>query len=216
MRHLLIQAVVMVMALGLAPYGFGEADVERSKVSMDTMTVPELETAGDLARARKDYALAVKYFETAIRKEPRRAVLYNKLGLAELKDGDQSGAAANFRKALKYDSKYAEALNNLGAVEYIGKRYGSAAKHFKKAIALEETSAVFHVNLGAAWFGQNKMERAIAEYSRALELDPEALDVSSRAGVALGSPVRKSALNTPSCWRRSMPNGAMLKHACTA
>jgi tetratricopeptide (TPR) repeat protein len=184
MRHLLIKAALVAMVFGLAPYGFGDAETQPGKISMDTMTVAELETAGDVARVHKDYALAIQYFEAAIRKDKSNAVLYNKLGLAELKSDDRSAAAANFRKAVKQNPKYAEALNNLGAVDYTQKRYGSAAKYFKKAIALEETRATFHINLGAAWFGQNKMERAIAEYARALELDPEALDVSSRAGVA--------------------------------
>lgn len=65
----------------------------------------------------------------------------------------------------------------------MNKNYGSAAKYFKKAVALEETRATFHINLGAAWFSQKKLERAIVEYARALELDPDALQQNSKAGV---------------------------------
>jgi tetratricopeptide (TPR) repeat protein len=110
-------------------------------------------------------------------------VLYNKLGLAELKNNELSAARSDFEKAAKRDSKNAEAVNNIGAVDYMRKNYNSAAKYFKKAVALEETRATFHVNLGAAWFSQKKMEPAAMEYARALELDPESLRQNSKVGV---------------------------------
>ena len=55
---------------------------------MQSMTVADLEKAGDDCRAQKDYAQAIKYFREALRKDKKNAKLYNKLGLAELKDDD--------------------------------------------------------------------------------------------------------------------------------
>ena len=151
---------------------------------MDAMTVAQLENAGDEARVQKDYTLAIQYFQTALRKDRKNSSVYNKLGLAELKNNDLAAARADFERAAKRDSKNAEAVNNMGAVDYMNKRYGSATKYFKKAVALEETRATFHVNLGAAWFSQKKLDRAVVEYARALELDPDALRQNSKAGVA--------------------------------
>jgi tetratricopeptide (TPR) repeat protein len=153
-------------------------------IKIDTMTVGELEKGGDQARAIKDYNLAVDYFQAAIRKDRKNAILYNKLGLAELRKDDYASARMHFEKAAKLNSKYAEAVNNVGAIDYMRKNYGAAAKSFKKAVALDETNATFHVNLGAAWFSQKKMERAIAEYMRAMELDPDALRHDNRTGIA--------------------------------
>jgi len=182
MRNILAKMILMAVALGLVGYGFGMSDPEQQR-PMSTMTVAELEKAGDLARVHKDYTLAIQYFQTALQKDRKNAVLYNKLGLAYLQNNDSENARANFKTAVKRNPKYADALNNIGAVEYTRRNFGGAAKFFKKALALDETRASFHVNLGAAWFGQNKLDRAIAEYTRAVELDPEVLVSQSRGGV---------------------------------
>ena len=183
MKTFTLTAVIVAMLIVFPNTSVAKPDPEQGK-SMGSMSVAELEKAADEARAQKDYRLAIDYFDAALKKEPKNAVLYNKRGMATLKNGDMPSARADFQRAIKLNSKYAEALNNLGAVDFSQKNLGSAAKYFKKAVALEETRATFHVNLGAAWFGQNKLERAIAEYTRALELDPDVLNNTVKTGVA--------------------------------
>ncbi len=197
MRHLTLKLVILLLVLGPAKYGIATTDSQTPRVAMDAMTVAQLEAAGDQARSQKDYELAIKYFETALGKDSKNVVLYNKLGLAELKNDNKQGAVANFQKAVKLNSKYADALNNLGAIEYMQSNFKSATKHFKKAVALDETRATFHVNLGAAWFGQKKLERAINEYARALELDPDVLTTQAKAGVAaqIATPEERAKYN---------------------
>ena len=184
MKNIALKIALVLMLMSFGTYKIAAAPKPgEGSVNMQAMTVAELEKAGDLARARKDYDLAIRYFEAAVRKDRKNAVLYNKLGLAELKKDDLSSARLDFEKAAKYNSKYPEAVNNIGAVEYMRKNYGGAVKYFKKATALDETHATYHVNLGAAWFSQKKMDRAIAEYTRAMELDPNVFREESRAGI---------------------------------
>jgi tetratricopeptide (TPR) repeat protein len=182
MRHLTVRLAILAMALGIGQYALGTTAVEQSKVSVESMTVAQLEAAGDTARTNKDYVQAIQYFEAAIRKDGKNPKLYNKLGLARLKAGNLPEARTSFQKASKRDPKFADAVNNLGAVEYMQKHFGPAAKLFKKAVALDETKSTFHVNLGATWFAQKKLDRAFAEYARALELNPDAL-ATSNSGV---------------------------------
>jgi tetratricopeptide (TPR) repeat protein len=170
-------AATMLLACSVSATTPGE-----TKIPMESMTVPQLEAAGDSARTNKDYDLAIRYLQAAIRKDSRNAMLYNKLGLAQLKAEKMPEARSSFQKSAKLNSKFPDPVNNMGALEYMQKRYGPAAKYFKKAVALDETKATFHVNLGATWFAQKKFDRAIAEYSRALELNPNAL-ATSNSGV---------------------------------
>jgi tetratricopeptide (TPR) repeat protein len=183
MRNTTLKFMLLAVLLTVTRYSAAASWPEQA-IKTDAMTVAELEKAGDQARAVKDYNLAIDYFQAALRKDHKNAVLYNKLGLTELRKDDMVSARLHFEKAAKLNPKYAEAVNNVGAVYYIHKSYGSAAKYFKKAVALDETNATFHVNLGAAWFSQKKMDRAIAEYMRAMEIDPEALRRENRAGIA--------------------------------
>ncbi len=183
MRRMTLKLVVLAMLVAIPRYGKAE-DSPQAAPNLNLMTVAELEKAGDEARTQKDYMKAIDCFETAIRKDRKNAVLYNKLGLTELRKDDLRAARINFEKAAKLNSKYAEAINNIGAIEYLKKNYGNAAKYFKKAVALDEAHATYHVNLGAAWFSQKKMDRAIAEYIRAIEIDPEALRHDNKTGIA--------------------------------
>lgn len=173
------------MLTGLSQLSAGKPvpEEQQGTVNMQAMSVAELEKAADIARARKDYPLAIQYFQAALKKDRKNSMLYNKLGLAQLRNNDLGAARVSFESAVKWNSKFADAVNNIGAVDYMNKNYGAAAKRFKKAVALDETRATFHVNLGAAWFSQKRMERAIAEYTRAVELDPDALRQDAKVGV---------------------------------
>jgi tetratricopeptide (TPR) repeat protein len=183
MRNITLRLMLLALVLPLFSYS-ARANETQTPANKDSMTVAELEKAADAARFRKDWDTAIDYFQAAIRKDRKNAVLYNKMGLAQLQKDDLKGARTSFDKASKINPHYVEAINNIGAVEYKRKNFGGAAKYFKKAVALEETRATFHVNLGAAWFSQKKMDRAIAEYTRAMELDPNAFRTESRTGIA--------------------------------
>ncbi len=183
MQNITVKIAVMAVLTMLSVKYSASTSTPVGKVGTNSMTVAELEKAGDLARAQKDYDQAIRCFRAALRKDGKNSQLYNKLGMSELKNNDLDGARLDFGKAIKYDRKFADAVSNLGAVYYQKKSYGSAAKYFKKAVALDETRAAFHINLGAAWYAQKKLEGAVAEYTRALELDPYALQQDARTGV---------------------------------
>jgi tetratricopeptide (TPR) repeat protein len=182
MRMLRWNVIVMAIALALAGRALG-LEVEQRVVDVKSMTVAELEKAGDACRAQKDYEHAIQYFQEAVRKDKKSATLRNKLGMAELQAGETVQARIDFEKAAKLNPKFADALNNVGGVYFMQNKPGPAAKYFKKAVALDETRATFHVNLGAAWFSQKKFDRAINEYTRALELDPKVLEHHAKVGV---------------------------------
>jgi tetratricopeptide (TPR) repeat protein len=184
MRSFTWTLVLLAMVLGLAGTSVGRSDSPNPQVKMDAMSVADLERAGDEARAAKDYEQAIAYFQAAVRKDKKNPLLLNKLGLSQLKANKLGDARSSFEKAVKRDSKYADGFNNLGAVYFVQRNLGSATRYFKKAVALNETKPVYHINLGAAWFGQNKLDRAMAEYGRALQLDPEALNRNSTAGIS--------------------------------
>lgn len=183
MKSKTLRIALLAILTMLCRYSAAAPAPDQNNVGMDSMTVADLEKAADQARSQKNYDIAIRYLRAAVRKDGQNALLYNKLGLTELKKDDYKAARAYFEKAVKRDDRFADAVNNIGAVEYLRKNYSSAAKYFKKAVALEETRATFHINLGAAWLSQKKLDQAVAEYTRAVELDPNALQTDSRVGV---------------------------------
>jgi tetratricopeptide (TPR) repeat protein len=146
--------------------------------------VKMLEQKGDLACIHGDYADAAYHYEAAIRISRQNAMLYNKLGIAELQLGERGQAHKYFGRALKYDSRLVPAINNLGAVALMDKKYKAAIGYFKQALAMDESIAVTHVNLAEAWIGLRQMDRAMTEYTRALELDADVLSSSKEGDFA--------------------------------
>ncbi len=183
MRRLILGIVIAGVSMGLWASETCLPRSSTSQAALQSMTVADLDKAGDQCRAEKAYPEAIRFFQEALRKDRKNSAIYNKLGLAELQDGQMSAARSDFTKAAKYNRKNPDPLNNIGAVDFLQKKYGSAAKYFKKAIALDESRATFHVNLGAVWIAQDEMNRAMAEYTRALQLDPESLLRNARTGL---------------------------------
>jgi len=166
-----------------------------------TASVEELEASADKLREQNMYRDAVDYYDSALKKDQKNAVLWNKRGIALLQMGRYAEGAKSFEKAIKNDKKYPDAYNNLGVIYYKEeatkaankdkhKDFGRAIKNYRKAIKLRDESASFHSNLGTALFGQGDFKAASNEYKRALQLDPDIFERSSRIGVSahLSSP----------------------------
>jgi len=133
------------------------------------------EAKGDQARTQHIYDGAISFYLDAVKNSPRNPMLYNKLGIVELKLDNHRSARHYFDAALKIDPQNSIALNNLGAVACTDGKYKSAVHYLKEALALDESDATAHLNMAEAWMGLGESERAMTEYSRALELDADIL-----------------------------------------
>jgi tetratricopeptide (TPR) repeat protein len=181
---LILSAVVLQAQLYSAEQVEVAPPAPRVDAPSPTATVADLEKRGDELRAVKDYLDAIDYFQAALNKEPRNAVVANKLGLSYLAIQKYVLAGKCFRNASRIDRNYAEAYNNLGAIYYFQKSYGKAINQYEAAIKLRPDSATFYGNMGAAYFAKKEPEKAMIAYIHALQLDPEVLNHSSRVGIA--------------------------------
>ena len=184
MKKTLLIAAVLFLLLSQVRLAKAEPNDSEQKASLSVMTVAELEIWGDSLRAQRDFLEAIRYYKEAIKREPKNAQLFNKMGIAELRLDHFQAAQVAFQKAIKLNDKSSPAFNNIGVVYFTQKNYGKAIKYYKKALAIEETNATYHSNLGTAWFSENKVDRAMAEYARAIELDPEVFLKSNQGGSA--------------------------------
>ncbi len=168
---------------------------------LDKMSATELEQLGDELRGNKEMLQAVDCYQAALRKMPKSAVLYNKIGMSYIAIREYDKARKAIEKSIKMDKAYPEAYNNLGAVWYARAFAKSAkkknpsdirkaVKYYQKAIAVNDGYASFHSNLGTAYLDLKEYDKGIAEYRRAYELDPTIFERNSRTGVTarLSSP----------------------------
>jgi tetratricopeptide (TPR) repeat protein len=147
-------------------------------------TAEALEERADSLRAEKLYLDAIDYYRAALAKKPNTAILYNKIGIAQLLIQRWPEARKSFERAIRADKEYADAYNNLGVIYYIQKKYGKAIGRYNKAIKLKDDMASYYSNLGAALFSKKDFEKSVEAYSHALQLDPDVFERTSRTGVA--------------------------------
>lgn len=187
MRKALLIIGVILLILMLCPNSasaqqrFSVAD---DQVSHTSQTPTQIEANADVLRINKEYEKAKALYRQALETDRRNAVLYNKLGIAELQTGNYAAAKNAFGKAAKLNREYGEPLNNRGVVAYIEKDYRKAVQFYRKAIALNPSNASFHNNLGTALFSQHKTDDAIQELLQAVKVDPDILVRNERGGVA--------------------------------
>jgi Flp pilus assembly protein TadD len=158
--------------------------MERIAPPSPDASVRELEEAGDLLRAKKDYLDAIDYYRAGLRKT-ESAALHNKIGICLIQMQHYSESRKEFERAVRLDGNYAEAHNNLGAADYQLRRFGAAVKEYNRAIRLNDYSAHFHSNLGSAYFSRKEFDKATREYHRAMELDPTIFDPQPGGGVSV-------------------------------
>jgi tetratricopeptide (TPR) repeat protein len=145
-----------------------------------TATEQQLETVGDVLRARRFPEDAMDYYLYALKRGGGNEVmLMNKLGVVQLDLHHTAAARAYFERAIKLKQKDAVAWNNLGAVEYIDGRFGKSISNYSRAIKLNKNSAIYHSNLATAYFEQKDYKNARQQFKIALKLDP---DVAHRDG----------------------------------
>src|ERR1039458_1604102 len=212
MRILTMMLIAASLAVCAAPYA--RPDPIQAAASNDNMEGAKMaEESGDLARIHKDYGLAISSYQAALRLNRNNAVLYDKIGVVHLLEGQRGAARKNFLQAIRYNPTYVAAINNLGVVALLDKKYKMAVNYFKQALALEETNAPIHVNLAEAWVGQEQIDRAMTEYMRALELDADVLTNSTEGLLArLSTPdqyARVSYIIAKMYMRRGNIDGAL-------
>jgi Tfp pilus assembly protein PilF len=100
------------------------------------------------------------------------AVVYNTLGLVELKKKNISPAIQNFKKAVGLNADLVEARLNLAALSLNNRDYNTAEENFRAVLKLQPKNYEASIGLGVALRGNKKIEEAETQYNAAQRLDP--------------------------------------------
>ena len=111
---------------------------------------------------------------TGVTPEMKRelAVVYNTLGLVELKKKNISPAIGQFKKAVGMNPKLAEARLNLAVLSLNNRDYNTAEENFKAVLDLQPKNFDAAIGLGVALRGNKKIDEAETQYNSAEKLDP--------------------------------------------
>jgi Tfp pilus assembly protein PilF len=101
------------------------------------------------------------------------AVVYNTLGLVELKKKNISPAIKQFKQAVALDGGFAEARLNLAALSLNNRDYGTAEENFREALKMQPKNYEAAIGLGVALRGNKKIDDAESQYKAAQKLDSD-------------------------------------------
>ncbi|HEY4011399.1 MAG TPA: tetratricopeptide repeat protein [Acidobacteriaceae bacterium] len=147
-----------------------------------TATAAQLETAGDVLRARRFPEDALDYYGYALQRGGDVSTLLNKMGIVRLELRQVDLARAMFLRTVRAHKKDAIGWNNLGVTEYALQDYHAAIGAYRHAVKINNRSAVFHANLGLAYFEKGDSEEARSEFAHALQLDPTIMSGKDNGG----------------------------------
>jgi Flp pilus assembly protein TadD len=129
--------------------------------------------------------VAINYFETAVRINPKFATPRNGLGKTLLLEGRTDEAVAQLQKAVSLDPKMADARYNLGYALLAKGRVGDALDQFQAQVNLEPDDFKAQNNMGTVLLQNGLAADAIAYLQKAVEIKPEDAEPHYLLGNAL-------------------------------
>jgi tetratricopeptide (TPR) repeat protein len=100
------------------------------------------------------------------------AVVYNTLGLVELKKKNISPAIGQFKKAVQLNPSLAEARLNLAVLSLNNRDYNTSEENFRAVLEMQPKNFDASIGLGVALRGNKKIDEAETQYNSAQKLDP--------------------------------------------
>ncbi len=97
--------------------------LEAARSERDQDKEPVVLLLGQTGERQEDYNYAVSVYKTYLAEDPESALVYNQLGMCQIKQGDYEGAVSSFESGIALNDKavlQALMLNEITAYEYMG------------------------------------------------------------------------------------------------
>lgn len=117
-----------------------------------------------------DAGLAVRYFESAIRLDPKQAKFFHGLGLALRSTDDIMGALEALRRAITLKHDFAEAIFEIAAIHEEQGKLELAATAYLEALVYRPGFLEAHHNLSGVYRRLGQPDESLAQASMALAL----------------------------------------------
>ena len=138
---------------------------------------------GLVARAEKNDAKALAYFEEALKKKPGAIEPITEIAAIKTVQGKSSEARERVTKQLEASPNNPLLYNLLGLLWANANDMGPAEEAFKKAIELDNSLLSAYMNLAKVYHKTGKLDQAVKEYEALLAKDPTVIQASMLLGM---------------------------------
>lgn len=139
---------------------------------------------GQYRLGRKEYALAIADFNTALEIDPKSAPAYHGRASASVELSEYDIAIADFTKALEINPQDDASYTGRGMALYKKHNYENAIADFTSAIELSPNFDVPYFDRGIVFDEIKEYDKAIADFTAAIENNPKSPDNLSRRGLS--------------------------------
>lgn len=138
---------------------------------------------GLVARAEKNDAKALAYFDDALSRKPSAIEPLAQIAMVKIAQGKSNEARERVTKQLEASPNNPLLYNLLGQLWMQAKDTGQAEIVFKRAIELDSSLLSAYLNLGQLYHQADKRDQAVKEYEAVLAKDPKALQAHMLLGI---------------------------------
>jgi Flp pilus assembly protein TadD len=138
---------------------------------------------GLAARAEKNDAKALLYFEDALNKKPTAIEPLAQIAMIKIAQGKSNEARERVSKQLEASPNDPQLYNLLGQLWMKAEDPGQAETAFKKALELDNSLLSAYINLGLVYHIAGKTDLAANEFEAVLEKDPKVIQPHMMLGI---------------------------------
>lgn len=143
---------------------------------MEQLPVDQIIAEGDAAARQGDYRRALFLYMQAVDAEPT-APHWLRVGLANVKLGNQSLAWSAYSQAIEADADYAPAHEEIGLLYLAMKQPAPGRHHLERATEIDPQRWRSHNALGVLFDADLDHQRAIGHYEQALASNPDSAEI---------------------------------------
>lgn len=138
---------------------------------------------GLIARAEKNDAKALTYFEDALTRNPTAVDALAQIAMIKITRGKANEARERVNKQIEASPNNPQLYNLLGQLWMQAKNSGQAETAFNKAIELDPSLLSAYMNLGQVYHIAGKSDQAAKEFEAVLAKDPKVIPAHMLLGM---------------------------------
>lgn len=146
---------------------------------------PANEVRGAILEKKGDKNGAFKFYNEAIRLDPKFALAFNERGRIYEEKGDNNAALRDYSEAIRVDPNYSSSYWNRALLFSEHGKQEEAIRDFTEYIKLEPTDYEAIYNRGVMHAGKGDTNAAFLDYNEAIRINPEFANAYLNRGVYL-------------------------------
>ena len=183
-RQFIIVIFFALTAVHVSHYSSSAQSRNSAPPVASTDSVKVLIERGKSELEKKRYAGALRWFSTALRRDPGSAEAYRLRGTAQDKLGFSQKAVQDFTKYIELKPRDPAGYIARADARNFNQEHAAALEDYSVAVKLAPSSPGGYLGRGLAYVGLQKYDEAIKEYQWVLKLDPNNTEALGNMGIA--------------------------------